>query len=238
MNLARRAAGFTLVELLIAFSLIALISLLLFSGLRLGMRAWEGVDRTAEQTAELRVARNFLERALAQARPVSITLDDEPVLVFSGDAQDLELVAPLSEYVGIPGLYILRLGLEDGESPRLMLTRWLLHPDVLEGTAEIPEWTPYDGGIGSSVSGTEDKDIAAGAFGTTVLAEGVDELAIEYFGPDDDAELVVEDELPNGNWQDEWIERHTLPLAVRIRLTTTSRSWPDMLVRLPQTPDQ
>jgi len=59
--------GFTLVELLIALSLIGLITLLLFSGLRLGTRAWEGVETTADRTAELRVARNFLERALVQA---------------------------------------------------------------------------------------------------------------------------------------------------------------------------
>ncbi|NEX17237.1 MAG: general secretion pathway protein GspJ, partial [Halochromatium sp.] len=38
-----RGRGFTLVELLIALSLIGIITLLLFSGLRLGSRSWEAV---------------------------------------------------------------------------------------------------------------------------------------------------------------------------------------------------
>lgn len=100
--------GFTLVELLIAFVLVALISLLLFSGLRLGMRSWEGVEAAAEYNTRLRLARDFLARVLSQARPISLTLDARPYLVFAGDSQNLEFVAPLSGQVGIPGLYILR----------------------------------------------------------------------------------------------------------------------------------
>ena len=48
--------GFTLIELIIALALIALITLLLFSGLRLGARAWDGVDALSERHAELRTA--------------------------------------------------------------------------------------------------------------------------------------------------------------------------------------
>ena len=48
----RLAGGFTLVELLIAFVLVALISLLLFSGLRLGLRSWGGVEAAAEIHAD------------------------------------------------------------------------------------------------------------------------------------------------------------------------------------------
>ena len=63
-----RAQGFTLIELIIALALIALITLLLFSGLRLGTRAWDGVDTVSERHAELRSARTFLDQALRQAR--------------------------------------------------------------------------------------------------------------------------------------------------------------------------
>ena len=121
MRRGRGSAGFTLVEVLIAFVLIGLMSLILFSGLRLGTHAWEGVERISERTAKLRLARNFLERALSQSKAVSLTLDAETYLVFSGDAENLEFVAPLSEHVGIPGLYVLRLRLLNGDDRRLLL---------------------------------------------------------------------------------------------------------------------
>jgi general secretion pathway protein J len=229
----RRAGGFTLIELVIAFSLTALIALLLFSGLRLGMRSWETVEVTAEKNAELRIARGFLERALGQSRTVVLTLDAEPVLLFGGDAENLEFVAPLSEHAGVPGLYILRFSLGEGDSRRLVLTRWLLHPDVLEGTAEIPEWEPFDGGIGASFAGAEDRDIAEGVYGSTVLVEDVEELRFDYFGPvNDGLSAAVGDDL-DADWQEDWIERSSPPLALRIHLTTAERSWPDAIVTLP-----
>lgn len=218
--------GFTLVELLIALALIGLISLLLFSGLRLGTRAWEGVETVAERTAEPRIARNFLERVLVQARPARITFDEEEVLVFAGDAENLELVAPLSEHVGTPGLYVLRLSLANGTEKQLVLTRWLLHPDVLEGFDGIPEWEPFGDGGRLPAAGPLDEDFAAGAYGNTLLLQGVDELKIAYFG-------IAEGEQ-DPDWYDDWTEQPRMPLALRIHLTTPEQTWPDMLIRLPQ----
>lgn len=217
-------SGFTLVELVIALALVSLISLLLFSGLRLGTRTWEGVEAVAERTAEPRVARNFLQRALTQARPAWLTLDAEEILVFAGDAQNLEFVAPLSEHVGTPGLYILRLSLED--EAQLVMTRWLLHPDVLEGRDDIPQWEPFDGSVGLSATAPLDEDLAAGAFGTTLLLDGVAELEITYFG--------VQEGDQDPEWFEDWMEQRRMPQAVRVHLTTPGQSWPDLLARLPE----
>ena len=216
--------GFTLIELVIALALIGLIALLLFSGLRLGTRAWEGVETTAEQTAESRSVRNFLTQALAQVRPTQVALEGKKITVFAGDAENLEFVAPLSEHVGTPGLYILRLTLaEDG---RLMLTHRLLHPEVLAGTDSIPEWTPFDGDEETPVTAPLDEDLAVGAYGGTLLLEGVEELGIDYFG------------IPAGQrepeWGPEWLGEPYMPLAVRIHLIAQGRTWPDMLFRLPR----
>lgn len=221
--------GFTLVELLIALSLIGLITLLLFSGLRLGSRAWEAVEATADRTAELRVVRNFLERALIQARAVELTIDAESRLVFSGDAENLEFVAPLAESSAVAGLYILRLSLEEGQQRRLVLTRWLLHPDVLAGDDLIAEWQPFEGGRSSfRVPEHPEEEVAAVAFGTTVLLEQVQDLQIAYFG--------VRDRNTEPEWYDDWLDQSRTPLAVRVQLTTPAQTWPDMLVRLPEVP--
>ncbi len=221
----RPSGGFTLLELLIALALVSLIALLLFSGLRLGTRTWEGVEAAADRTAELRVARNFLERELRQARQIELTFDAQRRFVFAGDEKSLEFVAPLSEHVGIPGLYVLRLTLQEGERRQLVLTRWLLNPDVLAGTDTAPAWEPLE--AGQAVRGPSpsvEDDIAAGAFGSAVLVERVGELAFSYFGAQQGELEPV--------WHTDWLDQPRPPLAVRVHLTTTEQTWPDALIRL------
>jgi general secretion pathway protein J len=224
---ATRCTGFTLVELIIALAMIGLIALLLFSGLRLGTRSWERVEALAERTAEPRIARDFLARALEQAKAVQVTFDAERVLVFAGNEQNLEFVAPLSEHVGTPGLYILRFSLVKGEKDRLVLTRWLLQPDVLAGLGGIPKWEPFDGQASHTDVGPtdDDEDRATGAFGKTLLVEDVADLDIGYFG-------ITQGEQ-EAKWHREWLGESSLPSAVRIHLTTKGQTWPDMLIRLP-----
>ncbi len=223
----RPVCGFTLIELLIALAMISLITLLLFSGLRLGSRAWEGVDAAAERIGSLRLAHNFLERTLTQARPATVIVDAGVVPVFAGEPERLELAAPLSEHVGVPGVYILRLTLEgDGDRRNLVLTRWLIHPEVLAGGDEIPAWQPMKDDTEMLLKSLPlDTDAAAGAFGRTLLLEGVDGFGIRYFGA-----LEGESEP---DWHEDWLDQGSLPALVRIHLTSTEQSWPDLVVALP-----
>jgi general secretion pathway protein J len=250
-----RPNGFTLIELVIALALVALITVLLFSGLRLGSRAWDGVDTVAERNAELRSARGFLDRTLSQARDLVLRYDAQDHQVFAGDATSLEFVAPLSEHVGIPGLYVLRLGLEGGsKDARLVLTRWLLHPDVLSGNAEAPEWQPLEpGSPGISSDPKEETDMSAGAFGQTALLEDVGVFELAYYGVAEEAELNTavsgqsatrkstrsaraEGDGPEeeGQWYEEWTKQPHPPKLIRVRLTSRRQDWPDSVVRLPQ----
>ena len=222
----KSSAGFTLIELLIAMALISIMVLLLFSGLRLGTRAWEGVEATADRHAELRIARGFLERELMQARQVQITLDAERRFVFAGDSQAIEFAAPLSEHVGIAGLYVLRLSLEEADKHKaLILTRWLLHPKILAGNDQVPAWQPLEKNQRwFAPAETSDEDVAAGVYGTTRLLDDVGELEFSYLG-------VQEGELAP-TWHPDWTDQPQPPLAVRVHLTTTRQTWPDTIIRL------
>jgi len=219
--------GFTLVELLIALVLISVITVLMFSGLRLGSRAWEGVETVSDRVNDVRVARNFIERTLRQARPASVVFDGEQWPIFAGDTEGLELAAPLSEHVGIPGLYILRLVLEPaGEHDRLVLVRWLLHPEVLAGGDDYPPWEPLlESGATLADAGPLDRDIAAGAYGRTVLLPQVETFELAYFG-------VPEGET-EPEWLEEWAYQRRLPHKVRMALSTPRQDWPDAVLALP-----
>ena len=175
----------------------------------------------------MRLAHGFLLRTLTQARAASLVYDGAMVPVFGGDAERLEYAAPLSEHVGVPGIYVLRLQVEgSGDRRNLVLTRWLIHPEVLEGTDEIPAWEPLKEDSQMSLSSIPpDQDAAAGAFGCTLLLENLAGLALSYYG-------VTEGES-DPEWHDEWLEQATPPSLVRIHLTTSGQTWPDLIVALP-----
>ncbi|MCF7994250.1 MAG: prepilin-type N-terminal cleavage/methylation domain-containing protein [Chromatiaceae bacterium] len=217
----RRLAGFTLVELLIALALIGIITLLLFSALRLGTRSWEAVETVSERVADLRVARQFIERSLRQVRAEeTIVIDGVEQPIFAGEPQALEWVAPLSEHVGISGLHILRLNLEQTDAePRLMLTRWLLHPEILAASDDFPPWEPLRnaGGVGFGTDSL-DQDLAAGAQGRTLLLPAAKQFRLGYFG-----RLQGDDEP---DWHEEWLDQIEPPIAVWIDLQTPTQSWP------------
>ncbi|MBK1717426.1 general secretion pathway protein GspJ [Thiocystis violacea] len=222
--------GFTLIEMVIALAIIGLISLLLFSGLRLGSRSWEAVEKVSDQISGPRLADGFLTRTLSQVRPASAIFDGETIFVFVGDAERLEFVAPLSEHVGISGLYVLRLTLEErGSESALVLTRWLLHSEVLEGGDEFPPWEPLEKDGGKAFADLPwNMDAADGAFGRTLLLEEASRFEVSYHG-------LVDGETDPA-WHEEWLEQTRLPELVRIRLETNSQSWPDLVFALPSQP--
>lgn len=216
-------------ELLIALVLISIITLLLFSALRLGGRAWEAVEQATERVADLRTAQQVIASLLRESRPETAPFEDFEQPVFSGEREQLEWVAPLSDHVGLPGLYVLRLGLEPvaGRTrARLVLTRWLLHPDVLAGGADHGPWKPLsEGGLGAADVGPFDRDLAAGAHGRTVLLPRVEHFALRYFG--------IAEGTDGPDWYEDWIDQPSPPLRVRIELASPTQTWPPVLVALP-----
>ncbi len=204
--------------------------MLLFSGLRLGSRAWEAVEKTSDQIAGLRLADGFLRRTMGQMRAASVMIDGAKVQVFGGDAERLDFPAPLSERVGISGLYALHLGVESrGTEAELVLTRWYLHPEVLAGGNDFPAWEPMTKDQTVAVADLPaDLDAADGAFGRTLLLKDVSLFELAYYG-----QLEADTEP---GWHDDWLEQTQLPTLIRIRLATSKQSWPDIILALPSQP--
>ena len=70
MKMQRRTLGFTLVELLVAITLLGLIAVALSGALRFGARVWDvGTERGA-QSSRVEAAQNFLRRRIAEANTV------------------------------------------------------------------------------------------------------------------------------------------------------------------------
>ena len=155
-----RSAGFTLVEILVALTLLGMLVAMLAGGLRLGLRVWESGNRHSETVAEVGAVHDFVRRQIEQAYPYYVAKDRR--VEFEGDGNAVGFVAALPAYLGPGGLHAVRLFVaRDGASRHLMFGRVLFHPDV-PPEAKEPE-------LG----------------GETVLLENIETVKFRYYGADE-----------------------------------------------------
>ncbi len=112
---ARAQSGFTLVELLLATGLIALIMAMAYGGFRAGVRASSSGEALIEETNRLRVVHQFLRHQFAHVRPLVIEQDGDRLVRFEGERERIRFVAPMPGYLGFGGPYVQEMRLERGE---------------------------------------------------------------------------------------------------------------------------
>lgn len=161
------ASGFTLVELLVAVTLVAVLTVVLFGGLRFATRSTDAVGRRIDHTAQLAVAYQFMQRELgdAQALPASAGLPDSPV-DFDGEADALSFVALPPGELGIGGFHWLHVALEGSGPARRLVVSWEALPRGPE-TALVSAPQP------------------------SILLDGVKDVAFAYFGVQDPNQPLV-----------------------------------------------
>ena len=199
------SAGFTLLELLIAITLLGLLMAALFGGLRLGARAWERGEERLDESARLQGVQNFLRERLGEAYPLSI--DDQagrPLLAFEGSGEALRFVTLMPEHLGIGFAEFLLAVADRGDAKDLVV-----------------QWHRFDNP--QDARGASDEDEPQ----TKVLLEEIEALEIAYYGALQRGQPAI--------WQEQWFEaRVDMPRLVRIRVVFPEddrRYWPDLIVR-------
>jgi general secretion pathway protein J len=123
--------GFTLLEVLAALVLLALLLVGVYSGIRTAIHSVRSGTAAIERIDQIRSAQQFLRRELAQsmAQPISRT-DRGESIYFEGKPREMRYVAPLPGYLGKlgPQLQQLRLVADGDDSWRLELSLAVLPP--------------------------------------------------------------------------------------------------------------
>lgn len=194
------SGGFTLIEVMIALTLLGLLMSVLFSGLRLGASSWDRAEEVARRSADRAQIGAFLQRHLERAEPVFISRADgrgeRLALAFDGRPDRLSWVAALPAHRGGGGLHWMSLDISrSGQGEGLVLEYRLWHPDTIDNAAE-PE--------------------------RQLLLEGVESLGVEFLGIDPRDGIPV--------WTDSWQDRTELPRLVRLRVQHGADVWPEIVV--------
>ncbi|ULU26436.1 N-terminal methylation motif containig protein [Dyella terrae] len=124
--------GFTLLEVLGALALFAILLMGVYSGVRTATHTVRSGEAAIERVDQVRSAQQFLRRELAQARAVPLAHTDKgDPIYFKGDAHELRFVAPLPGYLGRlgPQLQALKLVSNGDGTSRLEASFALMPPD-------------------------------------------------------------------------------------------------------------
>lgn len=128
-NRPASAAGFTLVELLLAITLLSILLGLTYSGLRAATRSTERGEERLAVAGNVRASHQFVRKQMNQMLPLAFAQDDtgEVRVVFLGDSRAIQFVAPMPGYLGSGGPQVQLLELADGDNGSVLQFRhaWL-----------------------------------------------------------------------------------------------------------------
>jgi general secretion pathway protein J len=213
-NLRAAESGFTLLELLIATTLLAFLSLLLFGGLRFGTRVWEKTETATNGTNRVRAAQLVLSEELAQIYP--FYAGDTATMKhvdFAGEDQRVTFFAPSKTLPGSMDLV------------------------TIQGVRE-------KGGVSVVIASKPELEGTRGVASHYTLIRGLKWFQISYYGPPSPATSsqapttakaglganAAAAAKPPAQWTSIWEGQQKVPQLIRIRAAMADKSqWPDVV---------
>lgn len=197
-----RAAGFTLVELLVATAIFSLVGLALVAALRSVALTEAKIDERIATDEELRTAERFLRLTLGRAspQPAKAAEAGAPARVsFHGERTAMDWIGVMPARHGAGGLYRFRLQLQE--------------PAGDAAGALVLQYAPLT---------NRDAPLESGPLEARILVHGVSDLAFLYL----DADAV------EPKWDLGWSEVDRLPTHVGVRIHAGGKPWPEIRVAL------
>lgn len=197
MKKGKGVSGFTLLELVVTFTILSLVVIMILGALRLGSAAWEKGEERAEKIQKKRVVFDLLSQQMKSAFPYRIKSQkaESDYLAFLGDGGSLRFVSAFSlrarKQEGLVFvIYKVEEGASSGKTLKLYEKR-VLNKTFLEETPDEEQFL--------------------------TLADGLSDLRFEYFeeaaeGGDKDA---------TGTWAESWDAKEKKGLPSQVKLTAT-----------------
>ena len=201
-------AGFTLLELLVALTLLGAMLILIYSALNIGLRAWDTGEKRVTQASHQRVVQSFLRRELSQVFPVRWRGIPESKIAFEGGKDEIKFVSMLTLGAAVRegGLQWGHLYVADDAAPGGERRRTLFIKRS-GFNLQAKDWDGLDAA----------KPIA--------LIEGVKSFEIGYYG--------AENDTAEAQWTSEWTSALRMPQLIKITVQVDNgRDVPPLVVSL------
>lgn len=91
--------GFTLIELIVSFSILSLITIIVLGALRLGYRFWDKGEQVALEAQEQRMVWSSLRHQIFSIYPFHVRRENKKFLLFDGQRDKLAFVSLFSYYL-------------------------------------------------------------------------------------------------------------------------------------------
>jgi len=199
----RAQRGFTLIELVVAMTILGTMLLLLYSGLSFALRSWDAGDLNGRLTMDRRIGENFLRREITELFPMRWK---DPVVVrvaFEGDGSHMKFVSSRPAGLAQGGLSLVWLEVAEDQKDR--------HGHHLVMRRAMPD--------------DEQKDFRAlDKAEAAILIPNVESVAFSYFG--------AENDFAEPHWVDSWTFASRIPQMIRLRVKTAEGAMlPDMVLK-------
>ena len=112
----RLQAGFTLLEVLMAIMLLALLLAGAYSGIHTSVKAMHSGERLIERIDRVRTVQGFLRHQLSRMLPLAYAQTENGGFMFEGDRTYMRFVAPMPGYLSRGGPYVQTLSLKSGQN--------------------------------------------------------------------------------------------------------------------------
>jgi general secretion pathway protein J len=199
-----RPRGFTLIELMVALALFAILAGILFGSLRLAGRSADAGEEKAQASSGMRLASDYLREQLTSQHPQRMRKMLEFPILFGGTQAEVRYTATLPGRVGVGGMWYYKLSVLNvpgKQFPALVLERVM--PD-LDGLS-LPSFGDAE---------------------RSVLADDIKSVKISYYGRDRGASL---DQA--STWRNTWDDTQLLPVLVQIEVAPRMGDpWPPIVV--------
>ena len=196
-----RNRGFTLVELLLAITLMSILLALTYSGLRAASRSSERGEALLAAGGGMRATHQFVRRQLNQMLPLAFALADDnndTRVVFSGDSSSIQYVAPMPGYLGSGGPQVQFLELAQGDDG-----------SVLQFSHAL-------------LQGYEDLHLLDRE--PIILLEGIQSAGFEFLGRDEEGELIAW----TSSW--DRVDILPVAVRIKVEFSENSQlQWPDLV---------
>lgn len=207
-----RNHGFTLLEVLVAVVIMAVIMTTAFGALRLGGRSWEAGVKRASANETYRTVAGLLRRQVSQVIPMSWPNGTKKNIAFEGTPGQLRFVAPAPQQHRHAGLFEYGLTAQrNGVDTSLVLFYIPFNPDAKEFQTPAKH---------QKVS----------------LVEGLQNVSFDYFGSPANTTVQSRTSTERPRWHRSWDpDAQKFPELIRVRIQVDEglQPWPDLYLPLP-----